>query len=356
MTEGSRERDGRESPAVAWPEPERALEAGIDVDRANAARIDDYLLGGACNFAVDREQAAKILAQNPDMAYVCRANRDFLRRAVEWCLAAGITQFLDLGSGVPTVGNVHEIALAHRPDARVAYVDFEPVAVAHAHEVVDGLPTVGITRADMRDPDGVLGAPGVRDLLDPDLPTALLTVAVLHFVPDPALPAILARYRAALAPGSVHVMSHGSADHDDPDLAASTRAIGRLPRQRDGGRPALPRGDPRVPRRARAGRAAGPPRRHRRLARAQPGGAAHRRLRRDRPHPLSRSHGSISWRTPSAVPVTTIRPVLGSAATVLGWRTVGIRATSRGCGPLVSNPTTSLVAVSVTQSRSRVAS
>lgn len=225
MTEGSRERDGRERPAVTWAEPERALEAGIDFDRANAARIYDYLLGGACNFAVDREQAAKILTQNPDMAYVCRANRDFLRRAVEWCLAAGITQFLDLGSGVPTVGNVHEIALAHRPDARVAYVDFEPVAVAHAHEVVDGLPTVSVTRADMRDPDGVLGAPGVRDLLDPDLPTALLTVAVLHFVPDPALPAILARYRAALGPGSVHVMSHGSADHDDPDLAASTRAI-----------------------------------------------------------------------------------------------------------------------------------
>jgi hypothetical protein len=216
--------DRRGAPA-GWSAPERALEAGIDFDRANAARIYDYLLGGACNFAVDREQAAKILTQNPDMAYVCRANRDFLRRAVAWCLDRGIHQFLDLGSGVPTVGNVHEIALAHRPDARVAYVDFEPVAVAHAHEVVDGLESVSVTRADMRDPDAVLGAPGVRDLLDPALPTALLTVAVLHFVPDPTLPAILARYRAALAPGSAHVMTHGSADHDDPELAARTRAI-----------------------------------------------------------------------------------------------------------------------------------
>lgn len=208
-----------------WRESEQFLAAGIDVDRANAARIYDYLLGGACNFAVDREQASKILAQNPDMASVCRANRDFLRRAVQWCLAHGIAQFLDLGSGVPTVGNVHEIALAHRPDARVAYVDVEPVAVAHAQEVIDGLENVSVTRADMRDADGVLGAPGVRDVLDLDRPVALLTVAVLHFVPDPELPAALARYRAALAPGGAHVMSHGSADHDDPELAARTRAI-----------------------------------------------------------------------------------------------------------------------------------
>ncbi|HWN28936.1 MAG TPA: SAM-dependent methyltransferase [Actinomycetospora sp.] len=209
----------------AWPETERALEAGIDFDRANAARIYDYLLGGGCNFAVDREQAAKILAQNPDMGYVCQANRAFLGRAVAWCLARGIDQFLDLGSGVPTVGNVHEIALARRPDARVAYVDFEPVAVAHARELIEGLDGVTVTRADMRDPDQVLDAPGVRDLLDLTRPVALLTVAVLHFVPDPELPAILARYRDALAPGSVHVLTHGSADHDDPDLAARTRAI-----------------------------------------------------------------------------------------------------------------------------------
>jgi SAM-dependent methyltransferase len=201
------------------------LEAGIDFDRANAARIYDYLLGGACNFAVDREQAAKILAQNPDMGYVCRANRDYLRRAVVWCLAHGITQFLDLGSGVPTAGNVHEIALAHDPTARVAYVDFEPVAVAHAREMIEGLPGVSVTRADMRDPRGVLGAPGVAGLLDLTRPVAMLTVAVLHFVPDPRLPAVLARYRDALAPGSAHVMSHGSADHDDPELAARTRAI-----------------------------------------------------------------------------------------------------------------------------------
>jgi SAM-dependent methyltransferase len=208
-----------------WPESERALEAGIDFDRANAARIYDYLLGGACNFAVDREQAAKILTQNPDMAYVCRANRAFLRRAVEWCLAQGITQFLDLGSGVPTVGNVHEIALAQRADARVAYVDFEPVAVAHAREVIGGTEGVEVTRADMRDAEHVLAAPGVGGLLDLTRPVALLTVAVLHFVPDPELPAILGRYRAALAPGSAHVMTHGSADHDDPELAARTRAI-----------------------------------------------------------------------------------------------------------------------------------
>ncbi|MHC1559976.1 SAM-dependent methyltransferase [Actinomycetospora sp. C-140] len=221
----ARSDDGDVPTGAPWAEPERALEAGIDFDRANAARIYDYLLGGACNFAVDREQAAKILTQNPDMGYVCRANRDFLRRAVEWCLAQGITQFLDLGSGVPTVGNIHEVALSHGADARVAYVDFEPVAVAHAREMIEGFEHVSVTRADMRDPEAVLDAPGIRDLIDTSRPAALLTVAVLHFVPDPELPSILARYREALAPGSVHVMTHGSADHDDPELAASTRAI-----------------------------------------------------------------------------------------------------------------------------------
>jgi S-adenosyl methyltransferase len=144
---------------------------------------------------------------------------------VEWCLAQGITQFLDLGSGVPTVGNVHELALAQRPDARVAYVDFEPVAVAHAREMIAGTDGVSVTRADMRDPEHVLDAPGVREVLDLTRPVALLTVAVLHFVPDRELPAILARYRGALATGSAHVMTHGSADHDDRELAARTRAI-----------------------------------------------------------------------------------------------------------------------------------
>lgn len=206
------------------PGPEQSLEAGIDFERANPARIYDFFLGGASNFAVDRDQAATILEHNPDMARVCRVNRTYLRRAVDWCLDQGITQFLDLGSGVPTVGNVHEVAHLRRPEARVAYVDFEPVAVAHATELVADLDTVTVTRADLRDPERVLDAPGVRDLLDLTRPVALLSIAVLHFVADPRLPDIMSRYRAALAPGSVQAISHGSTDHDDPELAASMRA------------------------------------------------------------------------------------------------------------------------------------
>jgi len=201
-------------------------EVGIDFDRANAARIYDYFLGGAHNFASDRAQAAKIVAANPDMPRVCRLNRDFLGRAVRWCLAQGVDQFLDLGSGVPTVGNVHEIALRAQPGARVAYVDFEPVAVHHARELTAAFDGVTVTQADLRQPEVVLGDPGVAGLLDFDRPIAILAVAVLHFIDDD-LPAIFGRYRDALCPGSVLALNHGSADHDDPVLAESVRATER---------------------------------------------------------------------------------------------------------------------------------
>jgi hypothetical protein len=201
-------------------------EVGIDFERANAARIYDYFLGGAHNFASDREQAAKIVAANPDMPRVCRLNRDFLGRVVRWCLAQGVDQFLDLGSGVPTVGNVHEIALQARPGARVAYVDFEPVAVHHARTITAGLDGVTVTRCDLRQPEVVLDDPGVAGLLDFDRPVAVLAVGVLHFIDDD-LQAIFGRYRAALCPGSVLALNHGSADHDDPELAESVRATER---------------------------------------------------------------------------------------------------------------------------------
>jgi S-adenosyl methyltransferase len=201
-------------------------EVGIDFERANAARIYDYFLGGAHNFASDRAQAAKIEAANPDMPRVCRLNRDFLGRVVRWCLAQGVDQFLDLGSGVPTVGNVHEIALAQRPGARVAYVDFEPVAVHHARGITAGLEGVSVTQGDLRQPELVLGDPGVASLLDFDRPVAILAVAVLHFIDDD-LPAIFGRYREALGPGSILALNHGSSDQDDPELAERTRATER---------------------------------------------------------------------------------------------------------------------------------
>lgn len=211
---------GRGDPG--WPAAQRHLGAGIDFDRANAARVYDYFLGGAHNFAVDRELAARVTEQHPEFTAVIRANRAFLGRVVEWCTAAGIDQFLDLGSGVPTVGNVHEIARRRLPTARVAYVDFEPVA--HAQHLLAGTEQVTITRADLRDPDSVLSAPGVAGLLDFSRPVALLAIAVLHFV-DGALAPMLAHYRSVMAPGSVLGISHASDDHDDPTVAAHARAV-----------------------------------------------------------------------------------------------------------------------------------
>ncbi|RCW44479.1 S-adenosyl methyltransferase [Halopolyspora algeriensis] len=186
--------------------------AGLDVQHPNAARMYDYYLGGAANFAVDRQAAEQALAITPEIGRFARANRSFLGRAVAQLCEQGIDQFLDLGSGVPTVGNVHEIAHRHNPEARIAYVDIEPVAVSHARQLLDDDPLVSVTQADIRHPGQVLAAPEVAGLLDFDRPVAVLAVAILHFVPDTEDPAgIMATYRDACVPGSYLVLSHAAA-------------------------------------------------------------------------------------------------------------------------------------------------
>jgi SAM-dependent methyltransferase len=195
-------------------------------ERANAARVYDYMLGGAHNLGSDRDTARALLADFPWLQRIAWENRSFLVRAVRFCLDQGIDQFLDLGSGVPTIGNVHEIARAWRPGARVAYVDIEPVAVEHAHELLADVDGVTATRADLRRPADVLASPGVAELLDFSRPVAVLVVAALHFVaPDDDIAAVLAAYRSVLVPGSLVVVSHGSADQDDPELAAAMHTI-----------------------------------------------------------------------------------------------------------------------------------
>jgi S-adenosyl methyltransferase len=183
----------------------------VDLDRPNAARVYDYLLGGACNFAHDRQFAEKLLATIPEAQGAARLNRAFLRRAVRYCVAQGIRQFLDIGSGIPTVGNVHEIAQEQDPDCRVVYVDHEPVAVAHSELMLEDNPNAGVAMGDLTDPDGVLGSDAVRRLIDFDQPVAVLLVAVLHFVPDSANPrSAVARYVDAMVPGSFLVLSHAA--------------------------------------------------------------------------------------------------------------------------------------------------
>ena len=182
---------------------------GVDVTRPNAARMYDYYLGGSANFEVDRKAAEEGKAALPDATIYARANRAFLVRAVRYLCNAGIDQFLDLGSGIPTKGNVHEIAHQLNPAARVAYVDIEPVAVSHARRMLEGKQNVTITQADIRRPQDVLSAPGVAGLLDFDRPVAVLAVAILPFVVDDEEAInLVAEYRNKCVSGSYLVLSH----------------------------------------------------------------------------------------------------------------------------------------------------
>src|SRR6266516_3206987 len=138
----------------------------IDIDRPSAARIYDYALGGLHNFAVDREAARETFAHMPDLPLLMQANRAFLRRAVQFLAGVGVRQFLDIGSGIPTVGNVHEISRQLAPDTRVMYVDIDPVAVAHSRAILAGDPLSGVLQEDLRRPDRILTHPVVRGLID----------------------------------------------------------------------------------------------------------------------------------------------------------------------------------------------
>jgi trans-aconitate methyltransferase len=187
---------------------------------ATAARIYDYILGGIHNFPADQEAARELISQFPFVPAASRANRAFLGRAVGEVAKAGVRQFLDIGSGIPTAGNVHEIAQDVTPDARVVYVDLDPVAVVESLEILEGNDRATAIRGDLRSPQDILGHPAVRRQLDLDQPVALLLVAVLHFVPDHAQAYdAVARLVGALAPGSFLVVSHAAAETYLPEAS-----------------------------------------------------------------------------------------------------------------------------------------
>jgi hypothetical protein len=183
----------------------------VDHTWPNAARMYDYHLGGSANFQVDRDAVERGRAILPDATYYMQQNRAVLVRAVRYLVQeAGIDQFLDLGSGIPTKGNVHEIAHLHNPDARVAYVDFEPIAVAHARRLLgDTEERVTVTQENIREPEAVLNAPGVAGLLDFSRPMAVLAVGMLPFITDDEEAVnLMTRYRQATVPGSYGAISH----------------------------------------------------------------------------------------------------------------------------------------------------
>jgi O-methyltransferase involved in polyketide biosynthesis len=199
---------------------------GPDEHTPNAARMYDYFLGGYHNFAVDRAAAERVIAINPETPLVMRANRAFLRRAVSFLAERGVDQFLDVGSGIPTVGAVHEIARAANPEARVVYVDADPVAVRHSEAILAGDPHTAVIHADAREPERILAHPDTARMLDPARPTALLLVAVLHFVPDDAQAERIAdTLRAALAPGSYVVISHGTSEGSAPETVERLQGL-----------------------------------------------------------------------------------------------------------------------------------
>jgi hypothetical protein len=194
---------------------------GIDEEVPSAARVYDYLLGGGHNFMADRELAENLLRVLParDMA---RLNRQYLNRAVRYLIQQGITQFLDLGSGIPTVGNVHEVAQKSNPAARVVYVDNESVAVAHSELMLRDNPNAAAIEADMREPESIFQHPQVRRLIDFSQPLGLLMVGVVQFVPDDDDPwAIAERYREALAPGSYFALSAFTWDNAPEGMRAA---------------------------------------------------------------------------------------------------------------------------------------
>ncbi|WP_305785426.1 SAM-dependent methyltransferase [Symbioplanes lichenis] len=199
--------------------------AEVDMMVPNAARVYDAALGGTHNLPVDQEMLREAEKLFPDVSRLAHANRAYLGRAVRFLAGQGVRQFLDIGSGIPSVGNVHQIV----PDRQVAYVDLDPVAVRHGRQLLADNPRAVFVRGDLRDPDGILDDPDVRRVIDFDLPVGLLLVAVLHFVPDDDQPgALVARLRDRLAPGSHVAISHGTLVED---AAESVEGVGELYRR-----------------------------------------------------------------------------------------------------------------------------
>lgn len=186
---------------------------GIDLTVPSVSRMYDYYLGGSHNFEVDREAGRKAIEAWPGLPKIMQANRAFMRRAIRYAIGEGVTQFLDIGSGIPTFGNVHEVAQGENPACRVVYVDHDPVAVAHSRAVLQDNDATDVVSADFRSPQDILESPEVERLLDLDKPVALMMVALLHFIEDRDEPwKAIARFRDALGEGSLLVITHASGE------------------------------------------------------------------------------------------------------------------------------------------------
>jgi hypothetical protein len=207
------------------------MEAGfplseIDTTRPHPARMYDAYLGGKDNYGADREAVRQILRHWPEVRAMARANRAFMQRMVRFLAGEmGIRQFLDIGTGIPSAGNVHEVAGQVAPGCRVIYVDNDPIVHVHANALLTGSGTTSIVLADLRDPETILSHPKVRELIDFSRPVALLLIAILHFITEEENPGrIVATLQDALPSGSFLALSHGTADFHPPGTASEAAA------------------------------------------------------------------------------------------------------------------------------------
>ncbi len=190
---------------------------GVDVSRPSPARLYDYYLGGVNNFPIDREAAAMIMKAVPKLRDIAWVNRGFHQRSARWIAERGVRQFIDAGSGLPTVGNTHEVVQQVIPDARVAYIDNDPMVAAYTESLITLNSNTRVVTVDLRQPDDVLGDPGLRGLIDLAEPVGFLITAVVHFMTDDVAPhGIVARYVSALASGSYLSLTHITADKKPP--------------------------------------------------------------------------------------------------------------------------------------------
>jgi SAM-dependent methyltransferase len=200
----------------------------LDVSVPNVSRMYDYMLGGRENFRADRDAVARLLMVHPGAAQTARDNRDFLRRVVRYLAERGIDQFLDIGSGLPTQENVHEVAHQVNPQAKVAYVDRDPVVVSHGVALLAKSKQVIMVSADFRQAEALLRLPAIQEHFDFSKPVAVLFLQVLHFVSDDDAPAgIVAAFKDALCSGSYLVIAQVTGDDVPDDVYAKTLTVYR---------------------------------------------------------------------------------------------------------------------------------
>jgi S-adenosyl methyltransferase len=199
----------------------------VDASVPNVARIYDYLLGGKDNYSADRDAAVELVRLIPDALRAAHHNRRFLQRAVRFLAAdAGVRQFIDIGTGLPTQGNVHEVAQGIDPGARVLYVDYDAVVISHAQALLVKNPLVVAINRDLRDPAQIITHPALQALVDLDKPVAILLVAVLHFIRDADKPhEIVEELKAAMPSGSYLVVSHVTADEIPAQVNSKAREL-----------------------------------------------------------------------------------------------------------------------------------